>query len=407
MKTLPLPHEGSSRRLIFTALLSVGFIASFAPIARGEDVPKPADGGLTLFVGTDFAVKQDDKYYHVIGATADTLQIERDHGLKETRNIRGSEIQIRRGVKLSSLSADISNVHTESVDREASRAQFAAMQASMLLDDTAVDAQDRLAGNVVFANSVGVNPNAAVGAAITAAEIAANQKATSDAYATGAPVLATTATSESLRFSERLETSSSPEVEMSFDVSSAVPLENAFVVVVANYASASGDKIAHAVAAQQLDQVGSQPRTVRVTHAASVAGLEFKKFDIGLFANGQEVATNLSGHRMALTPETAYEYCFLNYLVANKGKTLPPATLLMASRMQVRREISQAPTGQVVYATVDKKGSLVSLTNDEAGHDQVPTEVAVALHNVRFIPALDNGSPVDGRLKLNLATLAD
>ena len=79
----------------------------------------------------------------------------------------------------------------------------------------------------------------------------------------------------------------------------------------------------------------------------------------------------------------------------------------MASRTEVRREIGRTQANPVVYASVDKKGTLVALTSDEAGHNQVPTDVSLALQNVRFVPALDNGSPVDGRLRLNLATLAN
>lgn len=399
MKTLPEPRSSLPLR----AALAASFLTGLVSTAFAAGLAAPKDH--VLFVGTDLAVKQDGKYYHVIGATSDKLQIERNRGVKDLQSIRGAEIKISRGVKLSNRSATIDNLHTDSVDRAAAKAQFDAMQASMLMSSEAGDNEDRLHGNLIFAGAVAVSPGSGPGGAVTAELIKANVAKATEAYVGGLNGLDSLAASSTTFFTEKLTTSDTAEVEISFDVSSPQPIDNAYIVVVANYASPSGDKIARQVAARQLDRVDSRPRKVRLSHVASAAGLAFKKFDIGLFANGQEVATNLSEKRMDLTSDQAYQFFLIDYLSAHQGATAAPAPMLMAPRAEFRKQIASGETTLPIYATVAKSGAVVALSTDESGAGKVPASLEAALQNVRFMPALRNGEPVEGRIKLTLAEL--
>lgn len=72
-----------------------------------------------------------------------------------------------------------------------------------------------------------------------------------------------------------------------------------------------------------------------------------------------------------------------------------------------RREVADADATQVLYATVDRTGRLVSFSPDDAGRQKLPESMDRVLRNVRFMPALKAGAPVDGRMKVTLGQLAN
>jgi hypothetical protein len=196
------------------------------------------------------------------------------------------------------------------------------------------------------------------------------------------------------------------EVELTFELSSREPLENAYILVVANYASLTKpNEVARQISAQNFERIDSKPKRVKMTHAAAMNRLPFKKFDIALFANGQEVATNLSEKRMALTSDQAYQFFLIDYLTSHKGATVPPTPMLMTPRSEFRQRLEKTETNQAIHASVDKSGTVVALSVDTAGKEPVPASIEEALKNVRFMPALEKGAPIDGHLKMRIADL--
>jgi len=454
-------HRSSLHRAALAATLLTSLALNAGVFPQENTATSSGTKDHVLFVGTDLSVKQDGKFYHVVGATKKTLKIEKDHALADVRLSGGANVRINKGVKLSNLSATIAHVQMESSDREAARAQLAAMQASMLLADEARWQADRLQGKVLLTNHIG-NPwdpyssNPALnyhGAAETRAAIVAAQREAATNYADALPKLDEAARSVSTLLSQNLmhgdafddgvtldasslpglnllggsalsdsgggssasaaslqisAPSTSTEVELTFDVSSPEPLENAYILVVTNYASPSkAGEMARQISAREFARIDSRPQRVKMTHAASLNGLPFKKFDIGLFANGQEVATNLSEKRMALTRDQAFQFFLIDYLSAHKGATLPPTPMLMTPRTEFRRQVAKAEANQTIYANVDKTGGVLAISTDAAGTQRLPASVESALQHVRFMPALNNGAPVEGRVKVTLAQLTN
>lgn len=387
----------------------VGFVSSI--IAD----PQPADGkDHVLFVGTDLSVKQDGQFYHVVRATKDSFMIERDHAIKEVRASQKSEIRITRGVKLSLISATIDNLKTDSVDRAAARAQFQAIREQIVLADEAQDTADRLHGRIVRASANGgvQAPQGAFASRVAAGQYApaadtgaSDLQVVTDAYVNALPSIEANIAGASSFFLEQSRRTGDAGVELSFDVSSAERIENAYLVVVANYAD--GDKVARQVSARELKLIDRQPTRIKLIHPAVLAGLAFKKFAIGLYANGQEVATNVSESRMRLTADQAYQFFLIDYLAKHPGVNAPPAAMLMTPRAEFRQQIGSAKANQPIYATIDKNGAVVATSSDEAGEKKLPASVELALQRVRFLPALQNGKPVDGRVKITLAQLVN
>jgi hypothetical protein len=387
---------------VLAASLFTGFVFS-AVAATPNPAPDAPPKDHVLFVGTDLAVKQDGQYYRVIRATKDALLIERDHGVTEMRRFDGAEIRVTRGVKLSNLSATIDKLRTDSVDRAAARAQFDAMHEQIMLTDQANTTADRLHGEMIRAGSVAVDPNAAMGSA--AASVEANKAATTAAYVNALPALESNVSAASTFFFEKTQRSETAEVALSFELSSPEPIENAYLVVVANYTA--GDKITRHISARELKRIDRRPRRVELIHPASISGLEFKNFAIGLYASGQEIATNLSEKRMPLTKDQAFQFFLIDYLSKHPGATTPPTPMVMIPRAEFRGQIDKTHSSQPIFATVDKSGTVIAMSTDEAGAQKLPASVQSALQNVRFMPALKNGTPVDGRVKVTLAELAN
>ena len=452
MKATP-PRHSRVRRAALAAALFTPLVSP--AVLSAEAAPEPKDH--VLFVGTDLAVKEDGAFYPVVGATNDSLKIDKNHRIEEVRTGKGASIRINRGVKLSSLSATISDVKMQSVDRAAARAQLAAMQSMMMLQQEADDQRDRLQGRMVLASAVavasGAGSGAPVGADISAANIKAAQGQAAADYTTALPNLSqlTASTSTLLdqtiahfepiddevtidasalpglnllggsasggsglgtsatnSFVQHNTPSSTAEVELTFEISSPRPLDHAYIVVVANYASLNDpSKLARQISTREFAHLDSHPQRVKMSHAAAVNGLPFKKFEIGLYANGQEVATNLSEKRMPLTADQAFQFFLIDYLSAHKAATLPPAPVLMTPRTEFRHQVEQADANQAIYATVDKMGNTLSLSTDAEGTRKLPAALQTALQDVRFMPALKHGSPVDGRIKVTLAQLAN
>jgi hypothetical protein len=109
---------------------------------------------------------------------------------------------------------------------------------------------------------------------------------------------------------------------------------------------------------------------------------------------------------MPLTTDQAYQFFLIDYLSNHQGDTRPPTALLMTPRTEFRSRVQSLGIDQPVYATVDKTGAVVAMSADEAGNRKLPSSVESALQDVRFLPALKNGSPVDGHVKVTLADLA-
>ncbi|HVU23272.1 MAG TPA: hypothetical protein VHE13_04045 [Opitutus sp.] len=406
MKTPRLPQGGRPRCAALPAVLLglVGTSAALVPCSAA-DSKKPEDH--VLFVGTNLALKEDGKFYHIVGANKDSLTIQKDLGTAEVHKPNGADVRVDKGVKLSNVSATISDVKTESVDRASAQVQLQALKGYMYLIEEASMAEDRLHGDLIRAQYFGDRTvdsfHGDTGDHGSVVDVAMRK------YVQALPGLESLMAEASSTMVQNITRPqiSSPEVELTFNVSSPVRLLHPYVIVVASYAADNQPNVVEReVTAQAFDHIDGKGQRVRMSHAASKDGLPFKKFDLALFSNGQEVATNLSEKRTSLTDDQAYQFFLLDYLGSHKHATVPPAPMLMIPREEFRVAIADHDAGQDFYVSVDKTGKVLSLTSDQAGTRPVPAPLEAALHNVRFLPALADGKPVDGRARFTLAELA-
>jgi hypothetical protein len=189
-------------------------------------------------------------------------------------------------------------------------------------------------------------------------------------------------------------------------ISSPHPLEKAYLAVTLQYLDPRepGRKRMRTTA-QPIDRVAEKPRKVTITLLDMPLGFRLIGCHLDLYGNGHEVATNMSSAQPAMTEEEVYQYFLGDYLARNHDKTLPPAPLVLAPADELRPEVNSAGVEQVIYAQVDERGNVVSLSTDETAAGDVPPPILSVMRFVRFFPGLKNGNPVDGRAKLKLSDL--
>ena len=190
------------------------------------------------------------------------------------------------------------------------------------------------------------------------------------------------------------------------EISSAAPLEKAYLAVNIRYVDPSMPRRSlQRIAIQSVPRVEKKPRKATVSLRGLPRGFRLVGCEVDLYANGQEVTTNLSDPQTAMTEDQIYQHYLSNHLSRNHGKTRPPAPLLMAPPGEVQRQIDRAGVGQDIYAQVDKQGGLMSLSMAEDQLIEVTPQIQSVMRFVRFFPGLEDGKPAEGRVKFRPADL--
>jgi hypothetical protein len=196
----------------------------------------------------------------------------------------------------------------------------------------------------------------------------------------------------------------SDRFDLEFQISAQRTLESAYVVVITEYTAPSHPgEIYRRVLSTSVGSITSTPRKISLYQVGFPAGFTLRTFTVDVYANGQEVATNISDTKMTFNRDEAFEYIVTNYLASHQGKTLPPAAVLMAPRSELRQVAGLADARSPIYVTVDANGNVVAASADAQGQGKPTAPLLDALKHFRFIPALDKGLPTEGRARLVVA----
>jgi hypothetical protein len=75
----------------------------------------------------------------------------------------------------------------------------------------------------------------------------------------------------------------------------------------------------------------------------------------------------------------------------------------MVPRAEFRAAVQGTDLTSPIFVRVANDGHVLSVSADESGTRQVTSTQQSALRHFRFVPALDKGTPVEGRAKLVVA----
>jgi hypothetical protein len=145
-------------------------------------------------------------------------------------------------------------------------------------------------------------------------------------------------------------------------------------------------------------------RKVNVYQGGLPRGYILESWEVHLYDHGKEVATSLSRKRVPLTDEEALEFRIIEYVGANKGRTLPAAPLTTTLTSEVRASLTADQLVETCYVRVAKDGRVAAAFRDPAGQQPLQDpELESALRTFRFTPALEAGKPVESIAPVKLA----
>ena len=196
-------------------------------------------------------------------------------------------------------------------------------------------------------------------------------------------------------------------VAVEFEISSATPLKQPFVVLIVRYREKEDDTgtARNMVYARALNEIGAKPQKIRILKGGLPPGYTLEKYQVHLYNAGREIASDVAPQRVPLTRDDAFAYMKIEYLSTHKGATLTTVPALGKLDKTVRSTLTEPQLNAAYFVKVTKDGLPVAAFTDEACSQPVETMLGTVVNGVRFYPALEKGKPVEGVARLVLSEL--
>ena len=399
-------------------LLLPVFVAFLSPVvfAAGPQ-PAPAEPKThTLFMGADLSVEQNKETYRVQDVVGSSFVI----------NVKGKEVRVPMDRGPVSLKIDPSLKLTESsatvTNLKAERSYTLANDPTAnfvrgLNQSEALYADAKVAQNQATAGFTGVTDTKAAQAAV-----ASDPFAPADA---GAPTLAQTIANQNAQLnaqkiasgpgsnllrngSVQIEEGMFDAMDLAFEVSSEKPLDDPYVVIVVQYRAldARPGQAGNWIYARALKPISHEPLKVHVEQGGFPRGFELQGFQVHLYNQGEEIATNVAPKRMALTREEAFQYVVIDYVSHNKGASRPATPAMGKLPGDLRTRLTADQLSKPYFVKVSKDGMPIGTYVDKAcSQEASDAYVQSVVKEIRFKPALENGKAVDGVARLQFSEL--
>jgi hypothetical protein len=407
---LPLPK---SLCFLAAAILAAS-LSSRAVKADPAEAPKT----YTLFQGTDLSLSLKTGIAPVLDVSGDSWVVKVDGKPVVVSAKDGPlNLKLRSGLKLTEVAATVNNLKSEpqytpandpytkftknmnKAADDSAGSQFASNYAAALTYH-----YDALTGS-------GIEPGSITSVPSTGSSSSSAQRSLADVaqIAQGANIAAGASPGLIVKTGENPDLESYDALDIAFDVSAARPLNQPYVVIICRYheRNAPAGSFRDWIYARALDPIHAEPSHIHFFAGGFTPGYQLEKFELHLYNEGNEVATNLSQKRVSLTRDEAFERLKKGYLGAHKGATLPPAPALGDLPADLSARIAQGQYSQPLFIKVSSDGVGMGAYVDPACSRKLEDPyVDSMLKDIRFEPALDGGRPVEGVATLSLDHLA-
>lgn len=371
----------------------------------------------TLFMGTDISIEHEGKLYRVQDVFSTTFIISVD-GKKTGVPMHGTprKMRLEQSLKLTNVSASLTGLKAERaytpLNDPRMKRQIEASQISAVVGDNSSLAMGKFE---VAQNKFGVaiNPDAATGAAISAANLDAAAAAASKEATTAENMSSAQFNSDStnpalgdLRAKADLSKELFDAVEVEFEISAQAELHKPYVVLIARYHEREKPKYSRdLIYARALDSIGPTPQHVHILQGGLPEGFELENYQVHLYDLGQEVATDVAPKRVPLTREEAFEYLKAEYIGSHKGATLPASPAMGKLGIQTKAQLAPSQLNGAYFVRVTSEGKPLRAFMDEACSQPVDDAIDSLVKTVRFFPALDHGKCIEGVARLTFSHL--
>ncbi len=389
------------------AAVSAALLTALPLFASDPATAAPAEKPYVLFMGADLDVQANRQMHRVSDVEGDSFVIQLQKGpLLVPMNRSVLNMQVTPQLKLSDRTAQIAGLKIERAytPQNDPHRKFAAAQSGSAAQSAVGTAAGQMSSAMMGAQLADQRAGAlgggmaSLGSGSAAPQVnafnSANQAAGSDLNNAGV-------TAGQLQ--DELAKQLFDAVLVTCEVSAPVPVQNAYVVVVAHYRDKQDPTNPKRwIFAKDLERIGPEPQKVRVMQGGFPEGYELVRSTVHLYGNGLEFGTNVSDKNVRLSREEAHQYLVMEHVAGHKGATLPPAVALGLAD----GDLPATQSEQQIYVKVSRDGLPLGVFRDadciQPGGAELERLVAV----VRFTPALNKGKAVESVAKLKVAELA-
>jgi hypothetical protein len=414
-QTVPCAPKSFAARLLFPAIV-LG--SAIIPLAAGaQDAPKTH----TLFMGADVSVGLEGKLYAVRDVSGGSWVIDVNGQAKAvSARSRPIDLKVTPSLKLTEVSATLADLKATPVysfRSDPTTKLSKALVDAAVLNESYKDALELAQNALVQAQNLasattGTNNQDSVksgGIYQTPASGATNASGQTARLATALGQTAFSAGSDLEMTGDRGTAPGYDAMDVSFGVSSERRLDDPYVVTIARFHERGSDpgKVRKLVYAKALDPIDSHPRAIHILEEGFPPAFELLGVEVHLYNRAEEVATNVSSKRVELTRDEAFEYVKTVYVGAHKADTLPAVPVMGKLPADLPARLAGGKYADTIYVRVSKDGMA-----DESFFDAACTRkvgdpyLDSVVRSIRFKPALDKGTPVDGVAPLKLGQLA-
>ncbi len=414
----PTAHSPGSAALLcslFAALVTTAAAAAAKPAPPAA--PERPDATHTLFMGSDISVEWKGAMYPVQHVQGSSFIIKADgkRVVVPTSNT-SLKLKLEDNLKLTPTAATVTNLkadraYTTANDPTQKLAQMVSLTMSQMAEEDLALRSLRQAdtnNGIAQAAAAVADPRdtgAREMAAFTASQAAAAAGNFAQTVDRGFSSFNDVGTHVN-RMGTELMQEQFDALRLSFDVSSAQPLGEPYMVVVARFLENPEDpkSVRQLVYAQELSPIGPKPHTIQLFRGGFPPGYVLQEYRVHLYDHGNEVATTVARKRVALTADEAFQYSVVDYLTQNRDKNAAATPAKAFWPANLRSRLAATGAKEVVYVKVGKDGKPTGAFEDEnCSHALSEGEIKAALADLRFFPAMNKGKAAEGVVPVRLA----
>jgi hypothetical protein len=198
-------------------------------------------------------------------------------------------------------------------------------------------------------------------------------------------------------------------MDVEFDIRSAKPLHNPYVVTMTRFRTIGGKSgmVQNLVYAKSINPIDEHLSHVHFIEEGFPYNYELLDFQLHIYNRGEEIATNIAADRVELTRDEAFEYVKMEYVGSHLKDTLPAAPAMAKLPSDLPAKLAAGKYAAAFYVKVSKDGFADEAFSDPRCTQRIDDDyLDSVVKRVRFKPALNVGKPVDGIAALNLSKLS-
>lgn len=382
-----------------------------------EAVKDPANGPLThvLFTGADLRVLHDGKLHSVRDVDGNSLVIkfaDNGKGIGVPLTAKAKKLVLARVQTLTGLSATIANFKYERAYTPANDPRLKGIEAMRSASNLVGYSMDqRSKADHTQPTILRPQTRGAMGVIIPAHEVENPDYKPAQQRAHFAQSISSGLAGDAGHYAGNISVELAKELfdalEMEFDLSSATPLKAAYIIVAAEYYTKERPKDSETwILAKSLGAIGSNPRKVWLREGGLPPGYVLEKVHVHLYEDGVEIATDLSENRASLTRSEAHEYLVIDYTSTHKTGTVPAQLVLTNLPEDWKTHPKDDSFLKTYFIKVDKTGRPAGVFEDAGCTTVIANPYCGAvLRDQLFLPALENGNPIDSVVRIKPAKL--